>query len=121
MVELGLKGELFGANVVFTWGNEGDSLQSIGDSLEVKSSSIENGEYELISSVEEDKGCRIVLDIGWSIEVQSSSSRTTARESDGMLQVGRLANGGLRSWGSENSSIDLAASCAEGLAVAFFS
>lgn len=84
-MELGLECKLFVSNIVLTWRDESDTLQSVGDASVVKGSTVEDWEYKLLTSVEEHNGCWVVLHICWGVEVQSASSGAGGWEPDRVL------------------------------------
>jgi len=83
MEKLDLKCKSLVSNVMFTWLTELNPRKSVSVSHPVEGSTILNWEEDLITSVKEDNWSRVVSNVGWVVQVEWSSRRTSLRETDG--------------------------------------
>jgi len=81
--QLDFKRESSVSNEVLTGLMEFNLSQRVGHSLVAEGSTIQRWEQDVVSSVEQNKGGWVVLDIGWVVEVKSSGTWAGFRESDG--------------------------------------
>jgi len=94
--------------------------QVVSNSSVAESSSVQSREQNVVSSVEQNNWGRVVLNVGWVVEVESSGSWARFGKSDGGLSVSRALSVGW--WGlTTGSSVNLATWEAERFSVAFLS
>jgi hypothetical protein len=85
--QLDFEGESLGSNVVFAGFVEFNLGQGVRNSLVVEGSSGQNGEQNIASGVEHNNGSGVVLDVGRMVQIQSTGSRASLRETNGGLHV----------------------------------
>jgi hypothetical protein len=87
MEQLNFESKLLVSNVMLAGFVELDPFQGVGDTLIREGTSGGDGEEEFISSVKQDNGGRVVLNVGRVVEVQKSTAGACSWETDGGLQI----------------------------------
>lgn len=81
--QLDFEGESSVSNDVLGGLVELNVTQGVGNSSVAEGSSVQSGEQNVVSSVEQNNGGWVVLDVGWVVEVEGSGSWAGFWESDG--------------------------------------